>query len=118
MATREEQMAAWQRLVEVVQSFDLGSKYSREQLSAAARAYSQAVGTTGAVRGTGGKVLRSGHVAPFGRSKGQPIEELDTKDLRWLEGVLRESVDNPEKERWRAANQELLSAVEVELASR
>lgn len=60
----------------------------------------------------------SGVVVPFGKNKGQPIEECDAKDLQWLARVIGESIDSPEKQRWRADNIARLEAIEKELATR
>jgi len=70
------------------------------------------------VVGTRGNTLRSGQVVPFGRSKGQPVEECDDRDLMWLQNAMRESVADPAKERWREKNQTLLDAIDAELESR
>lgn len=59
-----------------------------------------------------------GTTLPFGRSKGVKLAEADTRDLRWTAGVLRESIADAAKERWRAANVELLEAIERELETR
>lgn len=72
----------------------------------------------GRIVGTGGRELRCGVVMPFGRSKGVAIEEADAKDLAWVAKALGESIDNPEKQRWRAANVATLEAIEKELATR
>lgn len=70
------------------------------------------------VVGTGGRELRSGVVVPFGRSKGTPIEDAAVKDLAWVAKALLESIDNPDKQRWRAANVATLEAIEKELGAR
>jgi hypothetical protein len=59
-----------------------------------------------------------GMTLPFGRAKGVKLAEADTRDLRWTAGVVRESIDDPAKERWRAQNVELLEAIDRELATR
>ncbi len=61
---------------------------------------------------------RSGQVVPFGKSKGVPIEEATTKDLRYLEGAIAESVDDESKAKWREKNVALLDAIRVELGTR
>ena len=45
------------------------------------------------------------------------MSEADDKDLRWVAGAVRESLDDPAKERWRAKNAELLAAIEAELGA-
>lgn len=86
---------------------------------AAQNGYTRVTGApTPPVLGTNKRTLRSGHVVPFGRSKGTPLEEAARPDLEWLEGAIQASVDDPEKERFRAKNVELLEAIRAELASR
>lgn len=60
----------------------------------------------------------SGVVVPFGRSKGTPIEQADAKDLRWVAARLKESIDNPEKARWKDENARVLAAIESVLGVR
>jgi hypothetical protein len=55
---------------------------------------------------------------PFGKQKGQRIGDVDSRNLRWLLGVVEESIDSPEKERFRAKNVELRDAVRAELEGR
>lgn len=55
---------------------------------------------------------------PFGRSKGVKLAEADTRDLRWTAGVLRESIDDEAKAKWRDDNEALLAAIERELQTR
>lgn len=61
---------------------------------------------------------RSGQVVPFGRDKGTPIEEAETKSLQWLAGAMRESIADPAKERFAPKNRALLDAIEAELETR
>jgi len=56
--------------------------------------------------------------APFGRQKGDPLAVLEMKDLRWLEGALERSIQDPEKTRWRAKNEKDLASVRGEISSR
>lgn len=60
----------------------------------------------------------SGVVVPFGRSKGTAIEQADSKDLRWVAARLAESIDNPEKARWKDENARVLAAIEAVLGAR
>lgn len=60
----------------------------------------------------------SGVVVPFGRSKGTPIEQADAKDLKWVAARLVESIDNPEKARWKDENARVLAAIEAVLGAR
>lgn len=71
-----------------------------------------------ALGGTKASTALSRHVVPFGRNKGTPLHEADKKDLLYLSKVLPESILDESKARWRAANEELLAAVEAELATR
>lgn len=121
-----ERRQAWQALVDAAaKATELGfDQTSGRVLSDAAKqwasrnGYVQAVGSAAPVRGTGGRQLRSGQVMPFGRSKGVPIEEVEASDLEWVLGRVRESVDDPEKQRWRVANAQLADALQKELATR
>lgn len=123
--TREE---AWKVLDASARLFN-GDKHTGAALSQAAKDWAlangfvQAVGGAPAspsvpVKGTNGGTLRSGQVVPFGRDKGVPIEEADTKSLQWLAGAMRESIADPSKEKWAAKNRQLLDAIEVELETR
>lgn len=59
-------------------------------------------------------------VVPFGRSKGVPIGEADTKDLGRVLEAMRESekLNDPSKARFRADNEKLIAAIERELETR
>lgn len=57
-------------------------------------------------------------VVPFGRTKGTPIAEAETRDLNWVLGRLQENLDQPGHERYRAKNVELIAAIERELGTR
>jgi hypothetical protein len=57
-------------------------------------------------------------VAPFGKSKGIPLAEIDDAQLRWLAGALQTSVDDPSKATYRAKNSRDLESVRAELATR
>jgi hypothetical protein len=125
MSSDEATKAAWRELQVRAVYFSkatTGDTEAAKALSDAALAYAAARGggakPSGVVKGTGGRTLRSGKVIPFGRSKSTPIEEADAKDLRWVAGALRESIEDASKERWRTQNVELLSAIEAELETR
>lgn len=114
---------AWTDLVDASDAHHIERTKERAQkLSDAAKAWAAASNATapksGAVRGTNGNTLRSGQVVPFGRTKGLPIEEAETKDLQWLAGAMRESIADPAKEKWAPKNRELLDAIEHELETR
>jgi len=115
--------AAWSALVNASDDHSNSrTKSAAQRLSDAAKAWADVCRTPSAapkaVKGTNGNTLRSGQVVPFGRSKGTPIEEADTKDLQWLAGTMRESIADPAKERFAAKNRELLGAIETELETR
>lgn len=57
-------------------------------------------------------------VAPFGRSKGQPLSTLEATDLEWLAEALERSIADSSKATYRSKNQRDLEAVEAELALR
>jgi hypothetical protein len=121
MAT-PEQIAAWQRLTETAEAWTKAKddRQARNALHAVAVSYSKAFAggdaKPGAARSS--SKTRSGQVVPFGRSKGTPIEEADTKDLQWLLNAVSESVDDPSKERWREKNVALRDAIQAELETR
>jgi hypothetical protein len=115
--------AAWSALVNASDAHsNERTKSNAQSLSDAAKAWAAASGAPSAapkaVKGTNGNTLRSGQVVPFGRTKGTPIEEADTKDLQWLAGAMRESIADPAKERFAPKNRELLDAIEAELETR
>lgn len=113
--------AAWMVLSQVAVQFarsTTGDKAAAQALHDAALAYAAAskpVATASKPARTG---ARSGAVVPFGRDKGVPIEEADTKSLRWLAGAMRESIADPAKEKWADKNRQLLDAIEAELETR
>lgn len=101
---------------------DILDAAAKERLLRAADTYARArwasrTGSGGTKQSTG-RGARSGVKVPFGKSAGVPIEEAETKDLRWLEGVLTENVDDPKRVRFRAQNVANLDAIRRELASR
>lgn len=57
-------------------------------------------------------------VLRFGRAQGTPISEADDRDLEWYAGALRRSIEDPDKARFRSANEADLRAIEDELARR
>lgn len=62
---------------------------------------------------SGSKVLM-----PFGRSKGVAVSDAPTDDLKWMLGVLKESLADESKSRFWDSNQIQHDAIEAELASR
>jgi hypothetical protein len=91
----------------------------KKELADAADAYSKA--RTAARGATGAKPAQagvSGVVMPFGRSKGVAIEQATVNDLRWVASALAQSIDNPDKARWRDENQRVLDAIQRELDKR
>ncbi len=57
-------------------------------------------------------------VAPFGRCKGLPLDELADDDLSWLAGRLEQSLSDPEKSGYAAKDAAALEAVRREQARR
>lgn len=55
---------------------------------------------------------------PYGKSKGLKPSEASDDDLNWLEKTLGESIDNPEKSRYRASNEKALSCIVAEIERR
>lgn len=101
---------------------DLFDEQLRQALFRAADTYARAVWASktgkGGTKTSTGRGRRSGVVCPFGREKGVPIEEAKTDNLRWLVEALSNSIDDPQKARWRADNIKTLNAIEAELRTR
>ena len=57
-------------------------------------------------------------LAPFGRSKGQPITEISDSDLEWLANAVKKSVADPDKAKWKGKNETLLQALREEYKRR
>lgn len=57
-------------------------------------------------------------VLRFGRAQGTPISEANDRDLEWYAGALRRSIEDPDKARFRSANEADLRTIEDELARR
>lgn len=74
--------------------------------------------TSQPVTNSRGQVIRSGHVCPFGRNKGVPIEELNDRDLAFLLNKAEEDQENPEKAKWKEKNRPYLEALRKERDSR
>jgi len=55
---------------------------------------------------------------PFGKSKGEPITDIEDKDLQWLAEAVKKSVEDPSKAKWKGKNQELLTALRDEYKRR
>lgn len=55
---------------------------------------------------------------PFGKAKGEPIRDATLANLEWYLSAALKSVDDPERSRFRAANQALVDAIEAELLRR
>lgn len=118
----DKRSEAWTNLATAATAFaaEALAKPNASALSSAAYAWAEANGYVkrGETRGTNGNKLRSGKTLPFGRQKGVAIEEVDDENLRWVLGRVRESLDDPSKDRFRAANAELADAIEKELETR
>lgn len=110
-ATQDAKARAWSILAQAAIAF------GGDKSPAAAQALSDAA-KEWAAASKPAKSASSGAVIPFGRSKGTAVADAETKDLRWVAGALRSSIDNPEKARFRDANQALLDAIEAELETR
>lgn len=121
-----DKAAIWNELLRVTRWWSTEANQDdlahKAVLHAAALAYADAVRASGRdVRPTPTQVSdhrTDGVLLPFGRSKGKRVADVETKDLRWYESVVAESVDNPKKERFRAQNVALLDAIRAELEDR
>lgn len=87
-----------------------------QQLAAAAESYARARWALKAPPKAA--KAKSAVVCPFGRDKGKSISDLDDRGVRWLLGVVSESVDDPDKARFRSQNAALLDALQVEAEER
>ncbi len=59
-----------------------------------------------------------GWVARFGKSKGKTAAELDDKNLAWYIGCVRDSIEDPEKAKFKEQNQRDLAELEAEAEHR
>lgn len=59
-----------------------------------------------------------GPVIPFGKNKGKPVSSLDIGGLNWFIDAIGKSIVDPEKSKWKGANEKLLTAFRAELAKR
>lgn len=118
----DERSKAWTALATAATAFaaEALAKPNASALSSAAYAWAEANGYSkrGETRGTNGNKSRSGKVLPFGRQKGVKIELADEENLRWVLARVRESLDDPTKERFRSKNAELIDAIEEELRTK
>ena len=53
-------------------------------------------------------------VVPWGKKKGQPVTELDARDLDYYDGKAREAIADPAKAKWFAKEQRWLDAILAE----
>lgn len=60
----------------------------------------------------------NGAVVRFGRTKGQPLEEISDKELQWYADALAASIEHPDKQRWRRENESELETVHAEMERR
>lgn len=60
----------------------------------------------------------SGQVIPWGKSKGTPVEQATTNDLKYTGQRMAEDVNNPAKANYRDKNLSLLAAINTVLQSR
>lgn len=112
---------AWNNLAAAALEFaKMGppSEHAKAALSEAAKAWYVANGPAPRASAPTSAKGASGHVMPFGRTKGQPIEKEPVKGLEYLKKYLEESVADPSKAKWAEKNQALLDAVIAELEKR
>lgn len=115
---------AWKRLTRAASDYEtLPSQTMQHELSEAALEYAREwwakrTGTAARRPDDGSKDGRPVVRVPFGRDKGRTLGECEVSGLRWLHGAVSASVDDPAKERWRAANVALADAIRGELQSR
>lgn len=114
---------AWRALEGAARDYAAtGDMAQAKALAAAADAYARVRWTersgAGGTKPSTGKGARSGHVIPFGNTKGTAIEDATAKDLNWIRERIASTLDDPDKERYRPKNQALLDAIITELASR
>lgn len=74
--------------------------------------------TAAAPSPTNGTRQRSGVVLKFGKEKGKAIEDASDRDLEWYGEAIAKSVEDPEKARFREANERELAAIRAEVALR
>lgn len=120
---------AWASLCAAINLPDTADEATRKTISDAALAYARASGmkwdtkadgTAPRRQATGERsaVAGDGFTFRFGSCKGKGLGEVDVKDLRFYERCAVASLDNPEKERFRANNQRDLDAIRGELRRR
>lgn len=116
MDDAEAKKKAWHELSSAATSHGAqGTAVTAQRVAEAALGWARAKGWREPRAGA----PQSGAVLPpFGRSAGQPIAGVETKDLEWYAGALRRSIDDPEKSRWVESNQAVLDAIEAELEGR
>jgi len=117
MKTKPEAWAALNRAAIRSASAEPGDLAVGKGLHHAAIAYATACGHT-RTGPTQQARTASETVLPFGRSKGVPIGEAKTPDLEWVAKAVRESLDDPERARFREKNLALLAEIEKELEMR
>lgn len=107
---------AWVDLVDAADAYRVApdKAAAAQALSAAAKAWAAVSPGAAPSRGT----AATGGVVPFGRDKGKPLADCSDKDLQWLAGALRRSLEDEAKARYRDANTRDLSAVEAEMQRR
>lgn len=106
---------AWQALLDAGEAYRAtGDAAQAQALSAAAKAWAAVSPGAAPSRGT----AATGGVVPFGRDKGKPLADCTDRDLQWLAGALRRSIEDESKARYLDANTRDLSAVEAEMGRR
>jgi hypothetical protein len=67
----------------------------------------------------GPPIAGSGPCAPpFGKNAGQPLSQLEVRDLRWYADCLARSIDDVTKAKYRAKNEALLAEIHAEMGRR
>ncbi len=61
---------------------------------------------------------KSALVLPFGRAKGKSISDATRAELIWVHAKVMETINQPDKAKWRAKNLELADGIDAELAAR
>lgn len=109
-----DRVIAWAELTAAAKAWaHEDSKLTRQELSDAAKAWAS-IEAPRAPSSSGGE----GWTFRFGKNAGKTPRDVDVRDLRWYEKVFLESIDNPEKERFRENNQKSLDVVRAELRRR
>lgn len=58
------------------------------------------------------------HLVPFGKNKGEYLDDTPTSSLVWLRGKIDDAIQDPERSSYKAKNIELLTAIDCVLRDR